>query len=95
MNRVAQLGSFLSQLAFYMPWIETVVKILTFGAVEVGKDRVDALKEVYAYAGELVKEHETTWVKNQPRDVADSYLDRIDDATDSSSSFHKSSKNRI
>jgi len=55
-------------------------------------DKVAAFREIDAFMKEKISEKKGTWVKGQPRDLADAYLDKIEDTTDVNSSFHISSQ---
>ena len=84
------MGSVLSQLAMFMPWMENLTQILSFGHLSIMKDRVDGLKEMYQLIRQQIDERKKSWVKGQPRDITDAYLDKIEETSDVNSSFHKS-----
>ena len=85
-----QGGSVLSQLAMFMPWMENLTRALSLGHLSIIKDQVDGLKEFYHLIRQQIDERAKSWVKGQPRDITDVYLDKIEETTDVSSSFHKS-----
>ena len=89
------MGSILPQLAMFMPWMEKLTRILSLGHLSLIKDRVIGLKEIYQFMKEQIKERAKTWVKGQPRDITDAYMDKIEKTTDVSSSFHKSRTSKI
>ena len=93
--RIIKMGSILSQLAMFMPWMENLTRILSLGHLSIIKDQADGLKEMYQLIRQQVDERKKSWVKGQPRDITDVYLDRIDETTDVSSSFHKSRTTQI
>ena len=88
--RILQLGSILSQLALFMPWMENLTRAVSLGHLSIIVDRVNGLKETYQFMRSQIDERAKRWVKGQPRDMTDAYLDKIEETTDISSSFHKS-----
>ena len=84
------MGSVLSQLAVFIPWMENVARVLSFGHLSLIADRLNALKELNQFMTNQIDERTQSWVKGQPRDITDAYLDKIEETADVSSSFHKS-----
>ena len=78
-----------------MPWMENFTRFLSLGHLSIIADRVNGLKEIYQFIRNQIDERAKSWVKGQPRDITDVYLDRIDETTDVSSSFHKSRTTQI
>ena len=95
LHRILQLGSILSQLALFMPWMENMVRILSLGHLSLIADRVMGFKEIYQFMRDQIDERATSRVKDQPRDMTDAYLDKIEETTDMSSSFHKIRKSTM
>ena len=89
------MGSVLSQLALFMPWMENLTRALSLGHLSFIADQVNALKELNQFMREQIDERAKSWVKGQPRDITDVYLDKIEETTDVSSSFHKSRMPKI
>ena len=87
--RILQLGSILSQLALFMPWMENMVRVLSLGHLSLIADRVMGFKEIYQFMRGQIDERAKSRVKDQPRDMTDAYLDKIEETTDMGSSFHK------
>ena len=93
--RIAKIGGILSQLATFMPWMENLTRALSFGHLSIIADRLNALKELRQFVKNQIDERAKSWVKGQPRDMTDAYLDKIEETTDISSSFHKSRMSKI
>ena len=89
------MESVLSQLAMFMPWMENLTRFLSLGHSSIIADRVDGLKEVFQFMRQQIDERAKSWVKGQPRDITDAYLDKIEETTDVNSSFHKSRTPKI
>ena len=89
------MGSVLSQLAMFMPWIETLTQILSLGQKSLIGEKVEAYEETYQFMKDRIEERKQTWVKGQPRDITDAYLDKVDETEDIDSSFHRSRKFKI
>ena len=89
------MGSVLSQLALFMPWMENLTRALSFGHYSLITDHVNALKENYQFMRDQIDERTKSRIKGQPRDITDAYLDKIEETTDVSSSFHKSRTSKI
>ena len=88
-HRLSQLGSVLSQLTMFMPWLENLTRLLSFGHLSIIADKVNGFKEIYQFMRKQIEKRANSWVKCQPRDITDAYLDKIEETTDVSSSFHK------
>ena len=90
LHRVNSIGSVISQLALFMPWMENFTRFLSLGHLSIIADRVNGLKEIYQFIRNQIDERAKSWVKGQPRDITDAYLDKIEGTPDIGSSFHKS-----
>ena len=69
-----------------------VAKILSFGHFSILQNRIDALAELYDFIGEKIEERKKTWIKGNQRDICDVYLDKVEETTETHSSFHASRK---
>ena len=93
--RISQMGSVLSQLATFMPWMENLTRVLSLGRLSIIADRVNGLKEIYHFMRKQIDERAKSRVKGHPRDITDAYLDKVEETKDVSSSFHKSRTSKI
>ena len=87
------MGSLLAQLATFMPWMDSLAQIVSFGGKTLTHDRCESFKEIYEFMRTRLEERAQSWIKGEPRDMSDAYRDKVDDTTDVNSSFHKSRKN--
>ena len=89
------MGSVLSQLAMFLPWMENFTRVLSLGHWSIMADKVNGFKGFYQFMRQRIDERATSRVEGQPRDITDAYLDKMEKTTDLSSSFHKNRKIQI
>ena len=79
----------------FMPWMENLTRALSLGHLSIISGRVNGYKELFQFMRDQIIERARSRVQGQPRDMTDAYLDKIDNTSDESSSFHKSRTSQV
>lgn len=87
LNRTSNIDGMLEILGFFIPKLSKWFPNF-FGHTK----RVQGLRKIQAFLSKLIKEHESSRVEGEPRDLTDAYLDKIAATTDAASSFHPDGK---
>ena len=80
-------------MAGFMPWLEKLVRILSFGRFSLTGARSNPLKEFYSYFPNILAKKKRNWIKSkgqgqEPADIMELFLDKVEETTDKSSPFH-------